>query len=155
MSKNKKATARKPRITKTDARDTLVDLTPEEIKKLVKPRPGFENFVGALLSLCRSESELQIKGLSPSAIEAAHSAYLALQPLEASASKHLEMVQETRLLHSSNAWSGLLKIYNRAQSVAKTNPAVARGVADFAKFMKIGPRKKKAPAPPPPAPAPA
>jgi hypothetical protein len=152
MSK-KKTTARSGRIKKTDARDALVDLTPDEIKKLVKPRPGFENFLSALLSLYRSEPELQIKGLNLALIEAAFSSFVALQPLEASASKHLEMVQETRLLHSSNAWSGMLKIYNRAQSVAKTNQAVARGIADFAKFMKTGPYKKKSPAPAPAAPA--
>ena len=61
------------------------------------------------------------------------------------------MVQETRLLQSSNAWSGLLKIYNRAQSAAKTNPDVKRAIADFAKFMQLGPRKKKVPPPTPPA----
>ncbi|MFO0590686.1 MAG: hypothetical protein U0441_24295 [Polyangiaceae bacterium] len=122
----------------------LVDLTPEELRALPHPREGFEQHVQALFDLYLAHpEELTIKALSLDDARNRLNAFEALKPVERSAAKHLEMVQETRALHASKVWSAMLDIYAKAQAVARTNADVRRGLADFAAFMANGPRKKK------------
>ncbi len=136
----KKATARAVSL-------ELVDLTPAELKALPHPREGFEEHVAPLLALYAAHpDELGIKAFSLTEVEGRFGALQALKPVEKSAAKHLEMVQETRALHASKVWSAMLDIYAKAQAAARTSDEVRRGVADFTAFMALGPRKKK-PAP--------
>lgn len=147
MASKKAATSKKRTVTskksklKASTFDELVDLTPDEIKRLPKPRDGFEDYVTSILSLYAAQPELYVSTLSASEVEGRFRAFQTLKPLEASAAKHLEMVQETRLLHGSKTWSAMLEIYAKAKVAARTNPEIARGIADFAAFMKLGPRK--------------
>lgn len=122
----------------------LVDLTPAEIRALPRPREGFEPHVASLLALYHAhQDELSIKSLDPAAVRASFQSYQSLGPLQQSAEKHLEMVSETRVLHGGKTWLALLEIYAKAKAAARTNPEIARGIADFTRFMSLGPRKPR------------
>lgn len=141
----KKATIKKATRPKLETDEALFDLTPEEVSALSKPREGFEAHIEGLLALYEAEAdELKIRGLELAEIRAHANSAKALAAIEAAAAKYAEMVRETRLLHAARVWDALLDIYAKAQAVGRTNEAVARGIADFAKFMKTGPRKAKA-----------
>jgi len=125
---------------------TLVDLTPDEVKRLPHPRDGFEAHIEPLLALYQEHrDELASRAVDAAEVRARFTAWRALAAIEASARKHLEMVEETRLLHASKVWSAMLEVYAKARAAARTNPDVARGIADFARFMSLGPRKKPGP----------
>jgi hypothetical protein len=122
----------------------LVPLSPDEIRHLPKPYKGFEQFAEPLLALYREhEAALSVEGLDVDAIEEAQNAYDALAAPEAEAAKQLELIQATRLMYGSKAWSAYLEIYARGQGAARTNIAIRRAIAGFASFLKHGPRAKK------------
>lgn len=135
-----------PKTTKAPAAPDfgkLVDLSSDEVEKLPKARPGFERFVESMMALYEAHPDLVIKGLDVAEVRGRFAAFMALEPVERSAAKHLEMVQETRLLNSSKVWKQILEIYAKAQAAARTDADVKRGIADFQDFMKTGPRTKK------------
>lgn len=139
MAKKKKSSKEK----KAAPEEVLVDLTPEEMSSLPRPRDGFEAHVEPLMALyARFEEELKIKGFDASSAGKHLASFQALEATERSAAKHLEMVRETRQLHASKAWSAMLDVYAKAQAAARTNKELAASLADFTNFMKTGPRKK-------------
>lgn len=121
----------------------LVDLTPDEVEKLPKARPGFERFVEPIVQLYEAHPDLVIKGLDIAEVRGRFAAFAALEAVERSAAKHLEMIQETRLLNSSKVWKQMLEIYAKAQAAGRTDADVKRGIADFVEFMKTGPKTPK------------
>ena len=143
MAKKKTKAIRTAKTARTADIEGLVDLTDEEKQKLPKPKEGFDRHVGPMLDLYRRHFDaLKSRGANADTIEARFRAWQTLVPVEASAAKHLEVVQESRLLHASKVWSALLEIYAKAQAEARTNREVASAIEDFRKFMATGPRKK-------------
>jgi hypothetical protein len=136
---------KKPNKTQRADLSKLVDLSPEQVARLPRPRDGFESHVEGMLAFYEANKEsLGLVKTPADEVRARLGAWQALASVEASAAKHLEMTQETRMLHSSTVWSAMLDIYGRGQQAAKRDPAIAAGIADFEKFMKVGPRKKPA-----------
>lgn len=135
-------TAAAPKTPASPDYGKLVDLTPDEIEKLPKARPGFERFVESVLAVYEGHPDLVIKGLDVAEVRARFAAFTAMAAVEQSAAKHLEMIQETRLLNSSKVWKQMLEIYAKAQAAGRTDDDVKRGIADFQEFMKTGPRVK-------------
>jgi hypothetical protein len=122
----------------------LIDLSPEEVSALSKPRDGFEEHTESLLRLYEGyRDEMKVRGLDPATVRRDLAKFYALRPVRASASKHLEMVEETSAQSSSNVWRAMLEVYAMAQAAGRTNRRIAAAIAPFAKFMQIGPRKKK------------
>ena len=149
-SKAKSAKSAKPaKRAKADNAAPLVDLTPEEVSQLARPRDGFEAHAPKLLAMyAKYGDELRIKSLDPAKVSAALHSWSALDDVEQSAAKHLEMVRETRAQHASNIWRAMMDIYARADASGRTNADIARAVSDFRAFMSTGPRaKKKSPTP--------
>jgi hypothetical protein len=121
----------------------LVDLTVEDMRGLPKPRPGFvahaEGLLGAKTKFAKELASANVDGAKVRAnLAAVEKLDAAIAPLK----KQLEMLEETRLLLTSNAWSDLLEIYRVAQAVAKKDAKVAKAIEPFAKFMSTGPKKK-------------
>ncbi len=90
---------------------------------------------------------MRIPGFDPDSIANEQSASAALASLEADLTKQLALVQKTRRLHTSNAWRGVLQIYDRARSAAHANPTIRRAIAHFEGFMKHRPKKRDASTP--------
>jgi hypothetical protein len=129
---------------KSDIDVTLVDLTPEESRALLKPREGFqahvEGLIGAKTKFSKELASANVDGEKLRATLAAVARLdAAIEPMR----KQLEMLEETRLLLASNAWSDMLEIYRVGQAVAKKDAKVAKAIEPFAKFMSTGPRKKR------------
>ncbi|MFO0559756.1 MAG: hypothetical protein U0269_17185 [Polyangiales bacterium] len=121
----------------------LVDLTAEEVRALVKPRVGFEEHVESLLGVrAKFSKELASANVDATKVRANVAAMAKLDESIVAMKKQLEMLEETRLLLASHAWTDLLAIYGVAQVVAKTDAKVAKAIEPFAKFMSVGPRKK-------------
>jgi hypothetical protein len=118
----------------------LIDLSPEEVKRLPKPKGGFLRFAAPLLALYETNGSALGSGLDAEAARASLSAVEALDAGLDAERKHLEMVQETRLLHASTVWMAMLDVYARARAAARHDPELARAVADFERFMRK-PRK--------------
>src|SRR5262249_15339446 len=143
-----KATS-KPAARGTPDMTSLVDLPPETVKLLAKPRDGYEEHFDTLLALYEDHAgELGALTMAPDELRARRQRFQELGPereaaqrMADTAAKHLEMVDETRLLQASRMWTGMLEIYNKAR--ASKDPAVKSSIAAFGAFMATGPRKKK------------
>lgn len=123
----------------------LVDLTVEEVKALPKPREGFEAHVEGLLAAhAKHKSELSSAKVDAGKVRANIEAAAKLEAAIADAKKQLELLEETRLLLRSHAWSDVLAIYGVAQVVAKSDAKVAKSIEPFVRFMSTGAKKKKA-----------
>jgi hypothetical protein len=130
---------------KNSTATALVDLSPDEVRRLVRPHRGFELFVQPIVALYRANIDaLRIKGYDPQTTLDEYAAYQALLAEEQAAQLHLELVQKTRLLYASNAWGAVLRIYARAELAAKLDSVIERGIARFRAFMKKAPQKKAA-----------
>jgi hypothetical protein len=118
-------------------------LSPEEVRSLVPPKEGYEAFAESMTTLYRENLEtMRIPGFDPDSITSELSAAAALAAQEAVLATRLALVQKTRRLHTSNAWRGVLQIYDRGRSAAHANPTIRRAIAHFEAFMKHRPKKK-------------
>jgi len=121
----------------------LVDLTAAEVRALAKPRAGFEEYVELLLGVReRFGDELASANVNTAKVRANIAAVAKLDASIAVTRKQLEMLEETRLLLASQAWTDLLAIYNVAKAVAKSDAKVAKAIEPFVTFMRTGTKKK-------------
>jgi hypothetical protein len=124
----------------------LVDVAPDDLRRLPRPHKGFDVFASRLATFYRqNEAALRIDGIDIDAMLADVQGYVALAETEYAAQRQLAKVQATRLVHASSAWKTMLEIYARAATVGRVNAAIRAGIAEFADFMKQA-RKKKTPA---------
>lgn len=130
---------------KAEKSPALVDLTAEEVSSLVRPRQGFEAHVeGILAAKAAFADELSSAKVDAAKVRQSLATVAKLDASIAPLKKQLEMLEETRLLLASNAWTDVLEIYGVAQVVAKKNAKVAKAIEPFAKFMSVGTKKKGA-----------
>jgi hypothetical protein len=116
---------------------TLLNLSPEEISSLPKPREGFTNHAETLFTLYAEHvDELSIKGQTPQNAMAELEAFQTLLEMERDAQKQLARIQETRALRAGNVWSTMLDVYARAQSAGRKDVEMMRAISDFTHFMK-------------------
>jgi hypothetical protein len=126
----------------------LVHLQPKELARLVRPHTGFTDFAEALVEFYRAnERLLHVEGLDTKGMLESLSVYQSLRAPEKAAANQLQKLSETRLLHGSTVWSGMLEIYARAVVVGRVNADIGRGIADFEQFMKKKRKPKAKPAP--------
>jgi hypothetical protein len=122
----------------------LIDLSPEAVAKLPKPREGFELHLGELLQIYTDHAqEMSIGNIRAEDLLTHMKTAETLKPLIESARKHLEMLEETSQWHTAQVWSAMLEIYAKAQVVGRSNPDVKNAIEPFVQFMKVGKRKKK------------
>jgi len=126
------------------AERSLVHVSAAEVKRLPRPRGGFETYAETLIALVQKKSGTwRIPGFDAEATLAELAAYRELEPVVSAAQQQLAMAQETRLLHGSNAWRVTLRLYQYAQAAAPDDPDIQFAIAAFEAFMKNGRRKKK------------
>ena len=122
----------------------LVYLSPKEVRRLPKPRAGFEKYARQLVALATEHSDvLRIKGFDAEATLAELRACTEMNSVVRDARLQLAMALETRLMHAANAWRTTLRIYQHARVAAPDDVRIESGIASFAKFMKTGRRKKR------------
>jgi hypothetical protein len=132
---------------KSSKETQLVHVPAEELRHLLRPRGGFDRFANELITLARDHAEaIPMKGFDADAVLAELAAFDALEPAVAAAQKQLQLAQETRLLHASNVWQAMLRIYQWAQLAAQDEPDIDLAIAGFTAFMKKR-KHKVAPAP--------
>jgi hypothetical protein len=140
-----------PRSKRSRTEVELIDLSPEEVRRLPKPREGFDAYAETLIDLYENNvEELSIKGYDASQTRDSLAALQSLKTMESAAKRQLALVQETRLYHMAIVWTAMLDIYARAQSAGRNNPTMKRAIAEFEQFMKNRSPKKKPPTGPPP-----
>jgi hypothetical protein len=121
----------------------LVHLSSAEMRRLPKPRTGFEPFAQRLAALVDDNaSVLQIAGVDTSAMLAELAEYEAAHSAALSASNQLKLAQQTEFLHASNVWTQMLRIYRYAKALGVDDQDILNALADFEAFMKK--HKKKA-----------
>ena len=130
----------------------LVVLRREDIKRMLKPHGGFEEFVDPLAALAREYPDLISQdGIDLEELKTSIATADALDAPCAQAEQQLRLLADTRFYHQSNAWSVTLLLYDRAKSAARTNPSIARALEAFEAFLKH--KKKKLVTPTPAAPS--
>lgn len=117
---------------------SLVHLSKSDVKRMLKPRAGFEAYVAQLVELATAQPALQSKSFDAKAILDELRAYQTMQGVVAEAKKQLALARETRLQHASNVWRAMLRIYEHAQAEAKDDADVQYAIAGFEAFMKNG-----------------
>jgi hypothetical protein len=148
-ARSTKTTPKKRAATTRDMTE-LVDLSPQAVQALNKPRESFEDHVEPLFSLYAAHQDKL--GALATGIEEARERLARFNDLAAeesaaraeaeAANKRLEMVTETRALQASKVWGVMLDIYGKAKQASKTDAAIAAEIKPFASFMAVGPRKK-------------
>jgi len=132
------------------AAKSLVHLAAADLKRLPRPRGGFEAFAESLVTLAQKKAGTwRIPGFDAEATLAELAAYRELEPVVSAAQQQLAMAQETRLLHGSNAWRTTLRLYHFAQAAAPDDPDIQFAIAAFEAFMKRRPKRSKKPTTPP------
>ncbi len=123
----------------------LVHLSTAEMRRMPKPRTGFEPFAQRLADLVDGNATVsQAAGVDVSAMleelaeyEAAHSAALSLR-------NQLKLAEQTEFLHASNVWSLELRIYRVAKALGVDDQDILNALADFEEFMRRKKRTTKA-----------
>ena len=121
----------------------LVHLSTAEMRRMPKPRTGFEPFAQRLADLVDGNATVsQAAGVDESSMmgelaeyEAAHSAALSLR-------NQLKLAEQTEFLHASNVWMFELRIYRVAKTLGVDDQDIQNALADFEAFMRT--HKKKA-----------
>lgn len=141
--------AAKKRVASTRDMTELVDLTPEAMRALGKPREGFEEHVEPLLHVWEThQDKLGVLAMGVDETRERLARYRELEPAVvaaraevAAAEKKLEMVLETRALQASKVWGAMLDIYGKGKQAGKTDAQIADEIKPFMAFMATGPRK--------------
>jgi hypothetical protein len=126
--------------TKHDGIELLV-LRREDLRRMVKPHGGYEEFVDPLSDLMREFPDaVGLEGIDLNALKTSVATAQALKAPCAQAAQQLELLENTRFYHASLGWSQLLLMYDRLKSAARTNASIARALEAFELFLK---HKKK------------
>ncbi len=128
------------RTERSSASTAIVDLTPEEVLHLAKPREGFAEYMEPLVELYVSHGGA-IPGFHAETVLTELQAYAELVTQVAEQEAQLALVMKTRALHASNAWRGGLQIYKWALFAGESNPEIKRGISRFEHFMMRARRK--------------
>ena len=119
----------------------LLVLRREDLRRMVKPHGGYEEFVEPLSELVRQFPEaVGQEGIDLDALKTSVNTTQALKAPCAQAAQRLELLENTRFYHASLGWSQTLLIYDRLRSAARTNASIARALEAFENFLK---HKKK------------
>jgi hypothetical protein len=127
---------------------TLVALSPDDVKHLLKPMRGFDAYAEELVALFRQNPKALIAGdVDLDGLLEDVGAYQSLAQPEAAAARQLASLQTTRLARSSSAWHAMLELYARAVAVGRTDPTIRAAIAPFVAFLKKTNKKAKTPTP--------
>jgi len=138
-------------MSKKKGSTTLVDLSAQQLRHLLRPRDGAMPYVLEMFELyAKDPVGLRVKGIDLTALKEELAIIDALSPQVSATERSLEQQRQNLLLHQSSVYRAALLIYERAQSAATTDGDMAHAIAGFAAFLKPKrvSRKKAVPASP-------
>jgi hypothetical protein len=119
----------------------LMDLDPEEIRKLPKPKTDFAEVARQVLALYPEyEDELRLSEEDFDPVKVAEHLDLAeeLIPYAQWLERRAEQVRETRLVHLADAYRAVLALYHRSQAAEAFDPQVGYAYAFLADYFGVG-----------------
>jgi len=119
----------------------LMDLDPEEIRKLPKPKTDFAEVARQVLALYPEyEDELRLSEEDFDPVKVAEHLDLAeeLIPYAEWLERRAEQVRETRLVHLADAYRAVLALYHRSQAAEAFDPQVGYAYAFLADYFGVG-----------------
>lgn len=122
----------------------LMDLDPEEIRKLPKPKTDFAEVARQVLALYPEyEDELRLSEEDFDPAKVAEHLDLAeeLIPYAEWLVRRTEQVRETRLVHLADAYRGVLALYHRSQAAEAFDPQVGYAFAFLADHFGAGKKR--------------
>jgi len=122
--------------------EKLVRLSRKTMRRMAKPKAGFDVFATQLIELARRTPSLQPRSFDADAALEELRAYYALWGVVTKAKQQYAMALQTRFQHGSALWKTMLDIYAHAQIEAKYDLDVKYAIAEFVAFMK--PKKRRA-----------
>ena len=129
----------------------LIALSKDDLRKLLKPRIGFERIAEQLIELFRDNPDwLAQGGVDLAQLEADIEAYTTLMMEERNAKVRARLVLSTRAYHGSRAYATTLRLYERAVVASHASPKMENEIANIVTFMKCA--RKAAKKPPEPTP---
>jgi hypothetical protein len=119
----------------------LMDLDPEEIRKLPKPKTDFAEVARQVLALYPEyEDELRLSEEDFDPVKVAEHLDLSeeLIPYAEWLERRAEQVRETRLVHLADAYRAVLALYHRSQAAEAFDPQVGYAYAFLADYFGVG-----------------
>jgi hypothetical protein len=118
-------------------------LTQGQVRRLARPRKGWEPFVARLAALVSANpTKLQLSGVDVATMKAELAAFELAHAHALELESELAEAQGEALQHASNGWLAELRIYRFAKAYAAEDPVMLRAIAEFEAFLAKGPRKK-------------
>ncbi len=120
-------------------------LSAAQIRRMAKPRSGFEGPAQQLLAVLLEQPDLIVpKGFDIAATLAKIAQYQTMTPMVRNKKLDYESAADTRLQLGSEIWLLVLAGYQHAKAAARTSPVIAAAIAPFESFMKKSHGKRKA-----------
>ena len=124
----------------------LIDLDPDEIRKLPKPKTDFAEVARQVLALYpefSAEFRLSEEEFDPTKVAEHLDLAEELLPYGEWLEKRDEQVRETRMMHLAEAYRAVLALYHRSQAAAAFDPQVKYAFAFLSDHFGTGKKKGK------------
>lgn len=125
---------------------TLIDLDPEEVRKLPKPKTDFPEIARQVLALYpeyKDELRLNEEDFDPAKVTEHLDLAEELIPYSEWLEKRAEQVRETRMEHLADSYRAVLALYHRVQAAEAFDPQVGYAFAFLADYFGAGKKKGK------------
>ena len=124
----------------------LIDLDPEEIRKLPKPKTDFNEVARQVLALYpeyKDELRLSEEDFDPVKVKEHLDLSEELTPYADWLKKRDEQVRETRMKHLADAYRSVLALYRRSQAAEAFDPQIGYAFAFLADHFGAGKKRSK------------
>ncbi|MCI5150678.1 MAG: hypothetical protein D3916_15060 [Candidatus Electrothrix sp. MAN1_4] len=124
----------------------LIDLDPDEIRKLPKPKTDFSDVARQVLALYpeyKDELRLSEEDFDPAKVKEHLDLAEELTPYAEWLEKRNEQVRETRMKHLADAYRAVLALYHRSQAAEAFDPQVGYAFAFLADHFGAGKKRGK------------
>jgi hypothetical protein len=119
------------------------NLTPDERRHLLKPRPGGDK-ISEIVTRVAADRKIEISGASANEINQNRTRVLRLEPLRAAAAALTKSLADTILQAESKAWWATTAVYTALQGAARSDGALKLELEPARTFFATGRRKAKA-----------
>ena len=124
----------------------LIDLDPEETRKLPRPHADFSEIARQVLALYpeyKDELRLTEEDFAPDKVSEDLDLADELVPYAEWLERRTEQVRETRMVHLADSYGAVRRLYQRVQAAAEFNPDVGYAYAFLADYFGSGKKKSK------------
>lgn len=124
----------------------LMDLDPEEVRKLPRPHADFTEVTRQVLALYpeyKNELRLSEEDFAPDKVAEHIDLAEELIPYAEWLERRAEQVRETRMVHLAESYGAVRRLYQRVQAATEFNPDVGYAFAFLADYFGAGKKKRK------------